>query len=293
MPRSEDKAAQVPKDAVTKPLAVDKTPASAPRAPIKGDLAPTSPFYSTLHHRKVRASNMTDEEMSRERQREEAESNDQEDGMLSKIDPNPLARRRWERKMLIKDIANRGYVSRELRIKRTERQALAKSEYWRTSMKKLQPLATQIAGKSLEDAIMQMRFSKKKAAKSVLQHLELARDQAVVERGMGLGQAEGTAGSPIVIKLKDGQRHTVKDHTGIYVDQAWVGKGPYGTMTWSRARGRIDLMKLPQTSLSVLLKEEKTRIRQHDERVEKEKRKPVWTQHKDRPLDGQRPYFTW
>lgn len=62
-----------------------------------------------------------------------------------------------------------------------------------TSTKKLVHLAHQIAGKTVEDALAQMRYSKKKMAKEIAWHLETARDRAIVERGMGLGKVKAIA----------------------------------------------------------------------------------------------------
>jgi len=73
-----------------------------------------------------------------------------------------------------------------MRIARTERSHLSKSPFFKTSLKKLGPLARQIAGKSIDEAIMQMRFSTKKAARDVHKHLIQARNEAVAIRGMGL-----------------------------------------------------------------------------------------------------------
>lgn len=173
--------------------------------------------------------------------------------MASKLDPQPQQRKRWERKMVIRGIKQRGRLSRSQVIKRTEREHLSKSEFWKTSVKKLNPLARQIAGKPIEDAIVQMSFSKKKAAVEIYNTLIGARDRAVVERGMGLGMAENRTGKKVTIELKNGRKHKVDDRTGIYVDQAWVGKGPYGQDSLKRARGRIDRLRLPQTSMFFFL----------------------------------------
>ncbi|KAL9062414.1 MAG: hypothetical protein Q9157_008941, partial [Trypethelium eluteriae] len=78
------------------------------------------------------------------------------------LDPDPSSRLRWERKKTIQSIRHRGRISRTLMLKRTERESLSKSQLFKTSVKKLSPLARQIAGKSIEDAITQMRFSRKK-----------------------------------------------------------------------------------------------------------------------------------
>ena len=107
---------------------------------------------------------------------------------------------------------------------------------------------------------MQMRFSKKKAAREVLRHLELARDQAVVVRGMGLGAVGGNAEGKgkgkrknkeeeeLVVEDKQGKRRVVTDRSAMYVDEAWVGRGPYEEGMDYRARGRGYRLRLPYTS---------------------------------------------
>ncbi|TVY59353.1 hypothetical protein LSUE1_G009507, partial [Lachnellula suecica] len=104
--------------------------------------------------------------------------------MAAALDPDPKNRMRWERKMVIRDIHKRGRMTRAQALKKAERVSLSKSHDFRTSVKKLVPLARQIAGKTVEDAIIQMRFSKKKAAKEVKEHLEHAKNEAIVRRGM-------------------------------------------------------------------------------------------------------------
>ena len=173
--------------------------------------------------------------------------------MAAALDPQPGVRKRWERKMLIRDIRGRNRLSRTDKIRRTERESLSKSHMFKTSVKKLGPLARQIAGKPIEDAIIQMRFSPKKAAKDLKKHLEYARDEAIVKRGMGLGAVEGTGaveGGELIVEDKKGKRRVVKDKTQMYVDQAWVGRGTYGRAPDFRARGRVYLMRPPHTSES-------------------------------------------
>lgn len=114
------------------------------------------------------------------------------------------------------------------------------------------PLAKQIAGKTVEEAIIQMRFSKKKAAKDVRAHLEAAKNEAMVRRGMGLGKGE-EAFSRVNIQTKKGKRVAVEDPTTLYVDQAWCGKGLYSTTPDYRARGQIFMMKNRTTSKYFLL----------------------------------------
>lgn len=169
--------------------------------------------------------------------------------------------------MAIRDIRGRGRLSKTEKILRTERSHLSKSPWIKTSVKKLFPLARQIAGKLLTDAMIQMRFSKKKAAADVLKHLEYARDQAVVVRGMGLGKvgaAEATSGEAerekvegekveeekLVVEDKKGKRRVVTDRSAMYVDEAWVGRGRYESGSDHRARGAINRLRLPWTSKS-------------------------------------------
>jgi ribosomal protein L22 len=82
-------------------------------------------------------------------------------------------------------------------------------------------------GKRLEDAVTQMRFSPKKAARDVLAHLHYARNEAVVRKAM--------------------------DPALIYISEAWVGKGPYEKALSHRARGRIDILMTPHTSMHSIL----------------------------------------
>jgi hypothetical protein len=45
--------------------------------------------------------------------------------------------------------------------------------------------------------------------------------------------------------------------------------------------------------ISFRLKEEKTRIRIHDEKKVKERQRAPWVHLPDRPVHGQRPYYSW
>jgi len=245
--------------------------------------------------------------------------------MLRVLDPDPNARERWERKKIIQSITKGGRLSKPEFLMQTEREHTAKSEMMKTSTKKLGMLARQIQGKTLDEAIVQMRFSKKLVAQAVKAHLEAARDEAVVMRGMGLGQvgveAQASAvaenlnaaskdvsgtqpakavvspSSPMDIQLKDGKRHTVTDTSNIFIEQAWVGRGPYGKLPDYRARGRTYIMHTPWTSLSIVLKEEATRVRQWQEREDKrlkQRKEKVWVPLPDRPVQGIRgQWYSW
>lgn len=176
------------------------------------------------------------------------------------VDPDPRSRRRWERKMVIRQVTRaldvRGKETRVERLKRTEREVLSKSPWLATSTKKLMHLARQISGKSVEDAETQMKFSKKKFAKEVLFELDLARDKAIVERGMGLGKITGEyiPGETEATRIRD-IRHSkwveIEDPTKLYIHEAWVNKGTWRGMRPNyRARGRTDRIHMPQASKS-------------------------------------------
>lgn len=187
------------------------------------------------------------------------------DVLARAVDPDPRSRVRWQRKMVIRHVIKAtdpfSKETREARIKRTEREVRQKSHFMPTSVKKLVHLTRQIAGKTVEDALVQMQYSKKKMAREVAFQLELARDRAIVERGMGLGkvQAEGALKlegdvSPMVQKIqtKEGKWVEIEDPTRMYVAQAWVERGPWRGMEMSaRARGRADKILKPSTGESI------------------------------------------
>ncbi|KAB5539277.1 ribosomal protein L22/L17 [Coniochaeta sp. 2T2.1] len=219
-------------------------------------------------------------------------------------DPDPKGRARWERKMVIRHVAKAtdpfSKESRQARILRTEKELRQRSAWMPTSVKKLVHLSRQIAGKSVEEALVQMRYSKKKMAKEVAYQIELARDRAVVERGMGIGggvkrEAE-EAERKVVEKIvtKDGRHVEVEDPTSLYIAQSWVERGPWrGHRKSPRARGRMDLIKRPSTGLTVLLKEQKTLVREHKEREEKKYRQGPWEHLPNRPVTAQRQHYSW
>ncbi|KAI1002758.1 hypothetical protein K3495_g5446 [Podosphaera aphanis] len=213
--------------------------------------------------------------------------------MAAVLDPVPETRRRWERKMVIRDIRKRGRLTKAQQLKRQERELTLKSHDFKTSVKKLVHLANQIKGKSVEDAIIQMRFSKKKVAKEVKEHLEHAKNAAMVKRRMGMGLSATDKFLPLTIMTNDKKRVRVTDPTTIYVDQAWCGKGLYEKTPDFRARGRTNIMKNRTTSMTVVLKEEATRIRINDEREKRAAKRKVWVQLPNRPITAQRPYYSW
>ncbi|KAI0842348.1 ribosomal protein L22 [Hypoxylon sp. FL0890] len=211
-------------------------------------------------------------------------------------DPDPRWRVRFLKKKVMQMVRNSDKpLTREQRIKLTEKEHVSASPHLPTSTKKLVHLSHQIVGKTVDEAITQMRFSKKKMAREVKWELELARDRAIAAHGMGLGAADGQAlEKPKKIQTKDGSWIEVRDPTTMYVDQSWVTKGPWrGMRKHYHGRSRTSAMYRPTASISVVLKEEKTRIRQHDEKVEKEAKKAPWVHLPNRPVTAQRPYYSW
>lgn len=174
------------------------------------------------------------------------------ENMAMVTDPDPRSRLRWQRKKVIQMLRSNGAISKEDRIKMTERQLLHKSEFMPTSVKKLVMLSRQIAGKYVDDAITQMQWSKKKMAAEVKYYLEEARDLAVAHRGMGLGKVNGqTFEEPKKIQTKDGSWIEVSDPTRMYVAQSWVGRGPWRGKEYDyKGRGRTGTIQHPSTSWS-------------------------------------------
>jgi len=211
--------------------------------------------------------------------------------------------------MVIRDVRHGGRLNKEMKIARSERNHLLRSHFFKTSMKKLAPLARQIAGKPIDEAILQMRFSKKKVAQEVRKHLIQARDEAIVMKGMGLGSAAGK--TPTSLSEDPGETRPLPNQTlakaykrgqgpqesDMYVAEAWTNRGPYGSEPDFRARGRVYIKKPPHTGISVVLKEEKTRTREKAEKEAKALRKRMgknmWTHLPDRKVTAQRQHVLW
>ncbi|KAG6000173.1 hypothetical protein E4U21_005753 [Claviceps maximensis] len=217
------------------------------------------------------------------------------ENMAMVTDPDPRSRIRWQRKKIIQMVRRNGSLTKQERIKMTERQLLHKSHFMPTSVKKLVMLSRQIAGKNVDDAITQMAWSKKKMAAEIKYYLEEARDLAIAQRGMGLGKVNGEVFSKAKkIQTKDGSWMEISDPTRMYIAQSWVGRGPLrGKALDYKGRGRMGIITHPSTSFTVLLKEEKTRIREYEEQQAKKAARGPWVHLPNRPVYGQRPYYSW
>lgn len=169
------------------------------------------------------------------------------------LDPSPKARVRWHRRKVMEMVRRNGAVTREERIRMTERELTHASPAMATSVKKLILLARQISGKTVDDAIQQMTWSKKKMAAEVKYHLEEARDLAVAQRGMGLGRVNGELfANPRKIKTREGKWLEVVDPSRMYIAQSWVGKGRIrASKPDFKGRGRMGIINRPSTCMLI------------------------------------------
>lgn len=167
------------------------------------------------------------------------------------LNPNPRGDLRWHRKKVMQMVRKNGQLSKEERVRMTERELLHKSAFIPTSVKKLVMLSRQIAGKPVDDAIAQMKWSKKKMGREIQYYLEQARDLAIAQRGMGLGRVNGeTLPKPIKIQTLEGKWIEISDPTTMYVAQSWVGRGKWrGRSLDYKGRGRTGIMQHPATSM--------------------------------------------
>lgn len=194
--------------------------------------------------------------------------------LSANIDPDPAARRSLERRLVIKGVSKHGRMTKAAKIARTERTSLYKSHFLPTSVKKMQKILRQISGKTVSEALVQLRFSPKKVARDIMKGLIIAQDEAIAGRGMGLGDKHAlkkwieqrnevastladldettpkAKGATQVIELKDGKKKLVKDPTEIYIDQAWCGRGEAWKSPEFRARGKINMLTHRTTSTS-------------------------------------------
>ncbi|KAL9934489.1 hypothetical protein V8E36_006945 [Tilletia maclaganii] len=102
---------------------------------------------------------------------------------------------------------------------------------FKISPRKLGKLASQIAAKPIDHAILQMEFSHKRAARRIKSTLALARDHAIA-KGM--------------------------DPARLVVSEAWVGKGLYHKRPDIKGRARMGTKHHPSARMSVVLRNGQT-----------------------------------
>ncbi|GAA5822322.1 hypothetical protein JCM11251_006300 [Rhodosporidiobolus azoricus] len=115
---------------------------------------------------------------------------------------------------------------------------------FKTSRRKLNDLARLIAGRTADEAILQLQASQKKQAPRLLSMVALARDHAMAK---GLRREE------------------------LVVSQSWVTKGHYLTRLDIKGRGRFGVKHHPSAKLHVLLAEGQT-----NEERRRQKKKDQW-----------------
>lgn len=140
-----------------------------------------------------------------------------------------------------------------------------KSPSIKTSPKKLTKISKQISGKKLEDAILQMNFSKKRSAKKVEESLINARIRAINNK---------------------------MDKNTLFIDQAWVGKGIYIKQPWFRGRGRMSIRRRPRAHMKVIIKDITTLEENKKKKENRKKNKPVWIQLPNKPIYNKAIGFT-
>ncbi|KAG5439027.1 hypothetical protein PCANB_002359 [Pneumocystis canis] len=140
-----------------------------------------------------------------------------------------------------------------------------KSPSIKISPKKLTKIAKQIAGKKLEDAILQMDFSNKRAAQNVAKSLRNARIRAINKK---------------------------LDEKTLFVDQALVGKGIYIKQPWFKGRGRMSIRQRPRAHIKMIIKDITTLEQRKKKAQAQQKRKPVWVQLPNKPIYNKAIGFT-
>ncbi|KAK8854915.1 hypothetical protein IAR55_003654 [Kwoniella newhampshirensis] len=121
-----------------------------------------------------------------------------------------------------------------------------KSDEHKISHRKLNLLSRQIANLPIDEAIVQMQFSDKRASRWVKSTLALARDHAV-------------------------DKNLSRDK--LVVAESWVSKGPKISRLDIKGRGKYGIKHHPSARIHVVLREGKTKAEQYQERFQRDLRK--------------------
>ncbi|KAL5890388.1 39S ribosomal protein L22, mitochondrial [Pyricularia oryzae] len=220
------------------------------------------------------------------------------EAMCRSTTPDPRGNMRFTRKMVTRYVSRaldpEGRETKAERLARTERTLTYRGPVWRLPPKKHVKLARQIAGRTVDDAMIQMRFSKKKFSRDIGITLDAARDEAAVVAGMGLKAPADEKFKAEKIQLKNGQWVTITDPNKLYIEQAWVNNGRkvFAGFVYPARRGHIPKWSIP-TNLNLVLKEQRTLIRQYKERKAKEDARKPWFHLPNRPVTAQRQHYSW
>ncbi|KAI0268195.1 mitochondrial 50S ribosomal protein L22 [Gloeopeniophorella convolvens] len=140
---------------------------------------------------------------------------------------------------------------------------------FKISHRKLNKIGRQISGKPIDSAILQMTFSEKRASKRIRNMLVIAKSHAALK---GI------------------------DPKKMVVSEAWVTKGPRSLKRMEiKGRSKYGIRVHPDSRMSVVLKEGKTRVQLlEEERTRKLKRiVSAGLVREDKPLRNPRAMWTW
>jgi len=141
---------------------------------------------------------------------------------------------------------------------------------FKISHRKLNMLGRQISGQPVDMAIMQMKFSEKRASNRIKSMLVVAKDHATAYKNL--------------------------DPSKLIVGEAWVTKGPNTHKRIEpKGRGRFGIRVHPDSRLSVILKEGKTKAElAREERARKLRRiVSAGIVREDVPLRNPGPAWAW
>ncbi|KAI8973672.1 ribosomal protein L22/L17 [Mycotypha africana] len=152
--------------------------------------------------------------------------------------------------------------------KNTVKEYTFSSSNFRVSPQKLNMLARQIRNLPVEEAIKQMEFSDKRAAKKIMHNLAFAKKNA----------------------------ESQMDMSNMIISQAWVGKGLFLKRIKLRGRGGFGVMHRPRAHIKFILKEMEPVEAESDKRnIRGWKRyKKTWTPLLEtKPIYNAKPFYNW
>ncbi|EIN10743.1 mitochondrial 50S ribosomal protein L22 [Punctularia strigosozonata HHB-11173 SS5] len=141
---------------------------------------------------------------------------------------------------------------------------------FKISHRKLNDLGRQISGKPIDYAILQMKFSEKRASKRIKSMLVVAKNHAVAYKGL--------------------------DEKKLVVSEAWVAKGPRSIKRVEiKGRGKHGIRTHPDSKLNVVLREGKTWAEKVEQERARKLRKIVSAgiTREDKPLRNPGAMWAW
>ncbi|KAF9780192.1 ribosomal protein L22 [Thelephora terrestris] len=142
--------------------------------------------------------------------------------------------------------------------------------HFKISQRKLNKIGRQIAGKPIDYAILQMKFSEKRVSTRIQSMLNLAKKHAVTYKGLNPEK--------------------------LIVSEAWVTKGEnFHKRIDIKGRGRMGVKVHPEAKMSVVLKEGKT-VAELKKQAEDRKLKRIFSAgyvREDVPLRNAGPMWSW